>query len=127
MIYYKLSSRQREMIASGEGLRLAVPLLSWTPSDTDPDELRQWFLDCVPELSSENLREIITANVWVHLFNRGGGERSLAMTVGEIVDAKNATNLPCYSMRAVIGVVAGGGRLTRWPGGEAVFARPDKD
>lgn len=127
MIYYKLSGRQRETIASGEGVRLAVPFLSWTPSESEPDELRQWFLDSIPELSADDLREIKVASVWVHLLNRGGGERSLAMTVGEIVDVKNAPNLPCYSMRAVIGVIAGGGRLSRWPGGEVIFARADKD
>jgi hypothetical protein len=126
MIYYKLSSRQREQIASGDGLRLAVPLLSWSPVDGDPAELRQWFLDSIPEVPPETLGELKIGLVWVHLLNRGGGERSLSMTIGEIVDANNAEKLPCYSMRVVIGVVAGGGRLTRWPGGEVVFARADR-
>lgn len=134
MITYRLSTRQLAALESGDGLRLAIPETSWTPVDGSDDEIRQWFLDSVPEIPSVQLGEILFVDVWAHLFNRGGGERSLASSIGEIIDANNVSKMPCYRIAAVVGIIGKGGSaadgrrhfLTRWPGGEAVFSRPDK-
>lgn len=126
MIEYKLSSRQLRTLASGTGLRIALPQTSWCPFDGKPDELRQWFCDSLSNIDASLVGSVVLGHCWVHLFNRGGGDRSLAKTLGEIVDADRALDMPCYSMRVVIGVIGNGERLTRWPAGEIVFARPDK-